>query len=152
MIAIVFTPEISVGNLISSALILSGMIGAYWNLKYQSKNNGDLLKRLEDRINHAELEKLQMQVETMWAFQLRRGLNEVEKKGLGKMNSPMRLTEQACKLMEPMLPDLKKFYEEINGNRLGTVDLAVAIEHKFGDRISQEICNKAHISDGACLV
>jgi hypothetical protein len=88
----------------------------------------------------------------MWLFQLRRGIVELENKGLGQVNSPLKLTKDADDLIQPLVPELRQFYLAINGDQLGLVELAVELERQFGPRLVDEVCKKVNISDAACLV
>lgn len=99
-----------------------------------------------------KIAKIEVKVDTMWSFQLRRGIIETEQMGLGKSRSPLKLNEVAYQLMEPLTPALKSFYEEIGGETLGLVDLAVAIEQKFGQTLVEKVCRVANVSQGSCLV
>lgn len=64
----------------------------------------------------------------------------------------LRLSDQANRTIAPLVPELKSFYRAINGENLGLVQLAIEIEKQFGRRLSSEVCQHIHISDGACLV
>ena len=68
------------------------------------------------------------------------------------MNVMLRLTEKANRTIAPLVPELKAFYQSIDGENLGMVPLAIEIEKAFGRRLAKEVCKTIHISDGACLV
>jgi hypothetical protein len=152
LFALQFSDQVSLGNILSIISFLTVGLGAFFDLRSRAKSNAKNIEELVRRLNTAELEKLKVCVDTMWLFQLRRGLTEVETKGLGKINSPVQLTDQANELMKPLLRDLREFYETINGEQLGIVELAVAIEQQFGHRLIEEVCKKVGITDAACLV
>jgi hypothetical protein len=147
-----FSDSVSIGNVLTIAAMLGGGLAAFFDLKGRSRTNILLIEQLRQRLDNCKLEQIQERVDTMWAFQLRRGLREVAQKGLGKINSPITLTREAESLMQPLVPELKQFYKIIHGEELGLVDLAIKLEQQFGHRLSEEVCTKASISDAACLV
>ena len=147
-----FNNSISIGNLITIGLIVLGGVRAWFAIRERATRNSDKLEELTKRIDGADLERLKVCVETMWLFQLRRGLAEVETKKLGTSNSPVILTKKANDLMQPLLPELKQFYNVIHGEELGIVELAIELERQFGNRLVSEVCKKVGITDAACLV
>jgi|ERR1041385_4194416 uncharacterized protein YbcI len=150
--AIVFEPTISFGNIVTAMSFLVFAIGAFVSLRERSTTNALMVTQIKARLDGCGLEQMKERVDTMWIFQLRRGLSELEQKGLGKTNSPMRLTKAATQAIEPLREDLKKFYEEIGGDKLGIVDLAVKIEQSFGHRIAEEVCNVCGVTQSGCLI
>jgi hypothetical protein len=64
----------------------------------------------------------------------------------------LRLTEKANAAIRPMVPELKQFYQIIDGEKLGLIQLAIEIEKQFGERLYSEVCKTINISDGACLI
>lgn len=147
-----FTTNVSLGNLLTICLIIAGGARAWYALGSTSNKHTMQLEELTRRINLADLEKLKVCVDTMWLFQLRRGVSEVENKQLGTSNSPLKLTEQANALMAPILPDLKHFYEAIDGEKLDLLELAVEIERHFGAKLLSAVCKRIGVSSGACLI
>lgn len=152
MIAFIFNSEISIGNVLSIATILTVTLGAYFSLRESSRTNKNMLHDLRDRLDRVKLEEIKERVHIMWLFQLRRGLAETEMKGLGQSDSPLTLTEEAMNTIKPMVPELKAFYEKIGGDKVGLIELAIELETEFGTRIVKTICNKIQVSDAACLV
>ena len=72
---------------------------------------------------------------------------------IGKMTDRMlRLTDKANQTIAPLVPELKQFYQVINGDKLGLVQLAIEIEKQFGRRLTEEVCKTIQISGGACLI
>lgn len=99
-----------------------------------------------------KLARIEVKVDTMWLYQLRRGLSEVQIKNLGEFNSPLHIGPDAEKYIRPLVPDLQAYYKKIDGERLSVIDLAVKLEQQFGNRIASEVCIKAGIHDAACLI
>ena len=64
----------------------------------------------------------------------------------------LRLTEEANRTIAPLVPELKKFYEVIGGEKLGLIQLAIEIEKHFGQRLNETVCQSIKISEGACLI
>jgi hypothetical protein len=147
-----FNDTVSLGNLLTIGIMVAGGIKAYTTISTKAVLSVEKIENLTKRINDADLERLKVCVETLWLFQLRRGMAEVEQKQLGKTNSPVRLTDAANKLMAPLLPELKEFYKVVQGEKMGVVELAIALEQQFGQRITTEVCKRVGITDGACLV
>ncbi len=149
---ITFSNDVSIGNLITLGVVVIGGIRAWTSLHTRSALNVSKIDNITKRLDEADLERLKVCVETMWLFQLRRGLAEVENKNLGTSNSPVILTKKANDLMQPLLPELKQFYEMIHGEEMGLVELAIELERQFGSRLVSEVCKKVGVSDAACLV
>lgn len=153
MIGIIdFTTDVSLGNILTISLLLLGGLKAWFSLGERSRVNASKIEEITRRIDDADLARLKVCVDTMWLFQLRRGVAEVEEKRLGKVNSPVQLTQKANDLMRPLYPELKSFYEAIKGEELGLVELAIELERQFGERITSDVCRKVGITDAACLV
>lgn len=98
------------------------------------------------------LARIEVKVDTMWLFQLRRGMSEIHNRALGGFQSPLQLTPEAATFINPLAPELKVFYDNIHGEKLSLVELAIELEKEFGQRISQDVCIKAGIHDAACLI
>lgn len=152
ILALTYSDNINFGNVLTMVVMAIGAIGAYFDLKSRSVMNKTSITSLKDRFDNFEPEKVSERVNTMWAFQLRRGFSEVEINNLGKINSPVVLSARAESLIEPLVPDLRAFYQEVDGPNLSLVDLASAIESKFGERLAREVCIPANIHDAACLI
>jgi len=95
--------------------------------------------------------RIELKVDTMWEFQLRRGIAEGVSKGVLKKNSPISLTEMAEEAIEPLKKELLDFFESL-GRRLTDIELAIEIERHFGDKIIDTICIPLGINEGTCLV
>jgi len=149
---VTFSNEVSIGNLITLGVVVIGGVRAWTSLHTRAALNVSKIDSITKRLDEADLERLKVCVETMWLFQLRRGLAEVETKKLGTSNSPVILTKKANDLMQPLLPELKQFYNMIHGEELGLVELAIELERQFGNRLVSEVCKKVGVSDAACLV
>ena len=86
-VALQFSDQVSVGNLISIAIFIIGGLAAFYDLRERAKTNRNMIDNLNRRLDVAEIEKLADRVTTMWMFQLRRGMGELEVKGLGNFKN-----------------------------------------------------------------
>jgi hypothetical protein len=102
-------------------------------------NDSNRLDRLEDRVT------------AIWDFILRRGSSEVVQKGLGTMNSPLVITDEARSWMKDLAAPLKQFYREV-GSKLTPPEFALEVEKKFGDELIQKICIPYGLAQGSCLI
>jgi hypothetical protein len=128
---------------VSAMISLGGLFIAWVSLANQ---------RERDRTELAErLAKLDVKVDTMWAFQVRRGYAEAVEKGFGSINSPFVPNDQARAAIAPLLEPLETFYRT-EGRALSDLDLIIEIERRFGDRILKDVCIPCHIRNAACLV
>lgn len=82
-LALQFSDQISVGNILTIALFVIGGLAAFYDLRERAKTNRTMIDHLNRRLDVAEIEKLADRVTTMWLFQLRRGMGELEMRGLG---------------------------------------------------------------------
>jgi hypothetical protein len=100
----------------------------------------------------SRLAKLELKVDTLWEFQMRRALSEALNKGVLAQNSPVRITDRARAWFSDALKTaLGDFYRE-GGYRLGETELAQAIERAFGDRLAREICIPNNLDSGSCIL
>jgi hypothetical protein len=97
-----------------------------------------------------KLAKLELKVDTLWDFMMRRAQAELVRGGLGTLNSPVAINEQARKLFAPMKSELMNFYDVNFG--LPESEMMLAIERQFGERILKEVCIPGGITNGACLL
>lgn len=107
---------------------------------------GGLLYQITTR-----LARLELKVDTMWDFVMRRALAEGVAKGIGTLNSPFLLVDEAKVWFEPLRDDLHKFYRE-RGFRLSDKEMFQAIEREFGARLLVDICIPHKLYAGACVL
>lgn len=98
----------------------------------------------------AKITTIEVKVNTMWHFLMRRGEAEAVHKGWATMNSPIVVNQDAKELLAPMAEELRAFYEK--NQKVTDFELALAIEKQFGERLAKEICIPNGFSLGACLV
>lgn len=96
-----------------------------------------------------KLATLQVKVDTMWEFTLRRGKSEAIRDGLAVMNSPIKPKPEALGLMEPIADDLRAI--SAKAGAVSDADLAALIEHHLGDKMLHKVCIPNKMALGACL-
>jgi hypothetical protein len=106
----------------------------------------DKVEAFEDR-----LVKLEQRLDNLWDFQLRRASVEALQRGIGKMNSPLILSEEAKSWMAELAAELKTFYRRF-GRTLSVAQLAEEIERRYGDEIVKKVCIPHGLFQGACLL
>jgi len=99
-----------------------------------------------------KITKIEVKVDTMWAFQMRRAMSEAVEKNLGEINSPMRIKDEYTKRLEPIKPELIKFWKDHGGNKMSTGTALLEIEKRFGDQLLKIICVPCGLSHGSCLL
>lgn len=95
--------------------------------------------------------KLEVKVDTMWAFQMRRSISESVQKGVATMNSPVKVTPEAKAWFETLRAELQAFYAKL-GRKLTAHEMALEIERRFGDRMLKEVCIPQGLYEGVCLL
>jgi hypothetical protein len=97
-----------------------------------------------------KLGRIELQVDTIWEFLMRRAISEAMQKELIVSNSPVIPTVIAIEVFSVIVPKLKKFYKT-KGKGLSNKELFRATEVEFGDVFVNDICPKLKITAGACV-
>lgn len=113
-----------------------------------SKDMEELTDELQKITNL--IAQIQVKVDTMWEFTLRRGKIEALNAGIADMNSPIVLNDRAKELIAPLVHELVALYNELKP--IDDTSLAIAIERRFGEEIFSYVCAPAKVHLGACLV
>jgi hypothetical protein len=95
--------------------------------------------------------KLEVKVDTIWDFQMRRAIVNAVASGNATINSPVVFTSEFLKHFRSMASDLRLFYTTV-GHSLSERDLQLEMERRFGDRFLKEICIPAGVSSGECIL
>lgn len=95
--------------------------------------------------------ELRLKVDTMWEFQWKRAQSEAVMAGVAKVNSPVRVSDEAKQWMAPIIGPVREFYQKL-GRRLTDAELALEIERRFGEQILREVCIPHGLAHGACLL
>lgn len=94
--------------------------------------------------------KLEVKVDTMWDFQMRRSFAEAVRTGVGTMNSPLQLSPSAKATLDPLKEDLQKFWDDHRDKT--NIDFIMLLESRFGDELLKRVCIPLGLSHGACLL
>lgn len=98
-----------------------------------------------------QLASLQVKVDTMWEFTLRRGAAEAVIHGAATLNSPFCMTAKGYAIIQRMEMELHEFYKTLD-LKINDAELILKIEQKFGDKITRDVCIPNQIFFGACLI
>lgn len=94
--------------------------------------------------------KLEVKVDTMWAFQMRRGAAEAVTNQIADLNSPLAFHTDALEALSPMKERLALFAQEHDG--VSEVEFFWMLERSFGDELVKRFCIPFNVSQGACLL
>jgi len=99
-----------------------------------------------------KMARLEVKVETIWDFLLRRAMGEAVKQNLGTVNSPLTITEDAKQFFAAFANDLREFYKSCDPKQTDG-QLMLEIERRFGERLVTEVVIPNQLDDrGACLL
>ena len=96
------------------------------------------------------LAKMEVKVDTLWAFQMRRGVAEALQTQLATMDSPMIFHEKAIKALEPLRDSLVEFAASRKNEP--PLDLAIDIERQFGSELLMQFCIPLGARSGHVLI
>ena len=94
--------------------------------------------------------KIELKVETMWAFQMRRGAAEAINQGLATMESPLCFYATVLALLDPIKDQLRTLAAENPFD--SNLDLLFKIERAFGVDLLVDFCLPMRASTGACTL
>ena len=129
--------------------ILSGLGSLLALFFTRTKDRADAVERSER--NAERIARIEVKVDTLWDFQMRRAVAEAVTKGVASVNSPVKVNGHAMKWAACLADELQSFYARA-GSHLCDRDLYIELERQFGDRILMNVCIPKGISHGACLL
>jgi hypothetical protein len=94
---------------------------------------------------------LELKVDTMWGFQMRRSMTEVVSTGVGTLNSPLVISDEVMASLNPIKDRLIKWYDGYEG-RSSDASVLLGIEQAFGNELVKRVCIPCKLSYGACLI
>lgn len=95
--------------------------------------------------------KIELKVDTIWDFHMRRAMSEAAQRGFGSLNSPFTIDTKAQEWFASLANQLRDFHARL-GRRLSDSELALEIERHYGTQILKEVCIPNGLSQGACLL
>ncbi len=98
-----------------------------------------------------KLARIDVKVETLWAFQMRRAMSEAVLQGAATLNSPLTFTPEALATVNPLKPALIEWWNT-RGKNLSHIDALFDLELKFGEKLVQNLCLPHKYSHGACIL
>ncbi len=98
--------------------------------------------------------QLELKIDTVWDFLIRRGQVELVNRGWGTKNSPVELTAVTFESILPLISDIVVFYAKLKkaNPKIKERDMFIAIESQFGEQLVDRICIPMHVQLGACVV
>ncbi len=98
--------------------------------------------------------QIELKVETLWDFIVRRAKVEAVKMNWGTLSSPIHLNVRGLEVIQPFLDQFLPFYVDLLKRTPPATeqDMYVEFERKFGDFIMEKICIPYGVTEGACLV
>ena len=118
---------------------VTGLVGLHYRQMKDAK---------EQAREHGELK---LKVDTMWEFQMRRGMSEARMNDVLRRNSPLKLTDRTREALTPLRDGLHAFYQSITGEILNEMEEFIAVERRFGEVLAEDVCPIINASNGACV-
>jgi hypothetical protein len=97
------------------------------------------------------ISRIELKTDTLWDFFIRRAAAEAVSKGLGTVNSDLKITDETRSWYAGMAAELKEFYRTV-GVRLTDREMFMEFESRFGGRIMKEICIPHGLFSGSCIL
>lgn len=97
-----------------------------------------------------ELADVKVKAETVWDVFVKQAVNGIVSTGLGTMNSPLYINQEARGWLKPMESELRDWYSK--NKELGERDQIVGLELNFGRRLLEEVCIPNKQIYGVCLL
>ncbi len=102
-------------------------------------------------IGGVKMGQIEVKVDTMWSFLMRRAESEIINHGLGVKNSPIVINDDAKHWVDSLSDELHKLYQQM-GSDVTDEKLALEIEKRFGEKILKDVCIPHGLYAGACLL
>lgn len=97
---------------------------------------------------------LELKINTVWDFLMRRAEVELVNRGWGTKHSPVKLTVTVFESILPLISNIITFYAKLKEDRpnIADRDIFIAIEQRFGEQLVEQICIPMNVQLGACVV
>lgn len=97
--------------------------------------------------------KLEVKVDTMWDFLVKRGAVEAYHKDLITINSPVEVRASSYNYVSVGLQtEIQQWYTAHQGKLANDKEILLCIEKEFGARLFQEVCLPHRLTHGECLL
>src|SRR5438105_4064014 len=103
------------------------------------------------RLRIERVAKMEVKVEALWLFLMRRACAEGVKEGIATINSPLKITEKGKQYFTDLKAMLLYFYATLP-KPISDARLTWEIEKQFGSTIVKTVCALHGISLGSCLL
>jgi hypothetical protein len=113
------------------------------------------IKRAENETRQKEAERLtriEVHVETLWDFHIKRSMVEATTKGVGSMNSPFQVTPDSLTLASGLKEELLNWYKDNYPESVGDRELFIAVGRAFGERLIKEVAIPYNLQEGSCIL
>lgn len=97
------------------------------------------------------MKAMEVKINTMWDFQLRRGEAEAIARGVALRQSPLAISPEARTWIASLAQDLQRLYHTFDPS-ISDNALALAIEEHYGDALVETVCIPHGLTAGACLI
>lgn len=94
--------------------------------------------------------QIELKLDIIWSYIMERGMASMITSGLGTLNSPLIISDEAIAWFAPMEKELKSIYKKYT--KLDDYKLGFEIQKSLGDRMLREICIPHKITNGECLL
>lgn len=145
-----------IGVILSMVASVLAMIGTIYAIAFKLAKMESQIQFREDSLKYIDalperFGRIEVKVDTIWDFQMKRALAESLHTGIAKMNSPLMFNPETKLWLKDIATDLRAFYRSI-GRTMTNNDITLEIERRWGDDLVRKICipYKTHL--GACLL
>lgn len=98
-----------------------------------------------------KIAKIEVKVDTMWQFQIRRAFVEAIDKDIGRVGSSLKLLSEHIERLEPFREELQNRWAK-DWHKKKSLEVVLDIEREFGDRLFHHVCIPCGLAHGACLI
>jgi hypothetical protein len=138
------------------AVVIGWIVKGIFQAGYQQRDTEAIKETIRniqnEQIKAATITELAVKVNTIWDFTIRRGYAIGESKGVLRTDSPITITEVARKAFKVIENDLHCWYLEEGFKYEHERDFIVALEKKFGARLTEEVCRLNEWTSAECLL
>lgn len=97
-----------------------------------------------------KMAQMELKLNIIWDFLMEKAMASMIVNGLGTINSPLVISEEAVSWFTPLKSELQTIYQK--NKNMTDHELAFEIQRKLGKRINAEICIPHGIYSGECVL